>query len=46
MTTDLDARVESLRKTNPWLAISLLLAEVQRLRAALAAKEAADQCQP
>ncbi len=39
MTTDLEARVQQLKSTNPWLAITLLLAEVRRLRAALAAKK-------
>jgi len=43
MTTDLETRIQQLKSVNPWLAITLLWAEVQRLRAALAAKES--KCQ-
>lgn len=39
VTADLEARVPELKSTNPWQAIALLWAEINRLRALLAAKE-------
>jgi len=43
MNVSLESRVEQYRSSNPWLCITLLWAEVQRLRAALAVKES--RCQ-
>lgn len=39
MNVSLEARIEQYKSTNSWLCIALLWAEINRLRALLAAKE-------